>query len=105
MAKLNMAVNNDLDDVKLESNKIDSKKEKKVKDAKKEEKRVKTDKGHESYFSKVRKEMKLVTWPTKKSVVKYSIVTIVMIVLLAVFFIGISALFDLLYTLVQGWIG
>ena len=103
MAKLNMTVDNGLDEVKLESNKLESKKDKKVKDVNKKEKKVKS--GKESYFSLVRKEMKLVTWPTRKTVVKYSIVTIIMVALLALFFIGISALFDLLYTLVQGWIG
>ena len=101
MAKLNMTVDNGLDEVKLESNKLESKKEKKVKDVDKKGKGAKS--GKESYFSQVRKEMKLVTWPTRKTVIKYSIVTIIMVVLLAVFFIGISALFDLLYTLIQGW--
>ena len=102
MAKLNMKVNNDLDDIKLESNKLERKKDKKVKSIDKQEKKSGN---KESYFSLVRKEMKLVTWPTKKNVIKYSIVTIVMVFLLAVFFMGISALFKLLYTLVQGWIG
>ena len=102
MAKLNMTVNNDLDEVKLEANKLDAKKDKKVKNV---EKKDKKESGKESYFSLVRKEMKQVTWPTRKNVVKYSIVTIVMIILLALFFIGISALFSLLYNLVQGWIG
>ena len=55
----------------------------------------------ESYFSLVSKEMKLVTWPTKKNVIKYSIVTIIMVLLLALFFMGISTLFSL----IQGWIG
>ena len=102
MAKLNMTVNNDLDDVKLEANKIDVKKDKKVKKAEKKEKKSN---GKESYFSLVRKEMRQVTWPTRKNVIKYSIVTIIMVLLLALFFIGISALFSLLYNLVQGWIG
>lgn len=101
MAKLNMTLSNDLDDVKLESNKIEVKKDKKVKNVEKNEK----SNGKESYFSLLRKEMKLVTWPTRKNVIKYSIVTIIMVLLLALFFIGISALFSLLYNLVQGWIG
>lgn len=102
MAKLTMSVNNDLDDVKLEANKLDMKKDKKAKNVEKKDKKVN---GKESYLSLVRKEMKQVTWPTKKNIIKYSIVTIVMIILLALFFIGISALFSLLYNLVQGWIG
>lgn len=101
MAKLNMTVNNDLDGVKLESNKLETKKDKNVE---KKEKKVKEKETKETYFSKVKSEMKLVTWPTRKTVVKYSIVTIIMILLLAVFFIGISALFHLLYILVQGWL-
>ena len=104
MAKFNMTVDNDLDEVKLESNKIDSKKDKKVKNVDKKEKKENKN-GKDNFFTLVRKEMKLVTWPTRKNVVKYSIVTILMIILLALFFIGISALFSLLYNLVQGWIG
>ena len=57
------------------------------------------------YFEKLSSEIKLVSWPTKKSVFKYSFATIMMIVMMAIFFIGVSALFDLLYGLVQGWIG
>ena len=102
MAKMTMTVDNGLDDVKLESSeKLKSKKVKKEKRADKND--MKNGKG--SYLSEVRKEMKLVTWPTKKNVFKYSIATILMIVFLALFFIGLSALFDLLYGLVQGWIG
>ena len=49
-------------------------------------------------------ELRLVTWPTKSNMLKYSLSTIVMIIILALFFVGISALFDLLYGIVRGWI-
>lgn len=99
MAKLNVTVDNDLDTVKLESHKkIESKK----KNDKKEKKSKESKKG---ILTGIRQEMKLVTWPTRKHIFKYFVSTTVMIVLLALFFIGISLLFDLLYRLVQGWIG
>ena len=104
MAKMTMNVDNGLDDVKLESSeKLKSKKVKENKKEKKADKGVKS--GRKPYLKEVREEMKLVTWPTRKNVVKYSIATVLMIVLLALFFVGLSALFDLLYGLVQGWIG
>lgn len=100
MAKMTVSVDNALDDIKLESaSKMKRKKEdKKVKKEKKESGNKK------GYLSQVRSEMKKVTWPSKKNLVKYSFATIVMIVLLALFFIGVTALFDLLYSLVQGWL-
>ena len=101
MAKLNVTVDNGLDDVKLEStDKLKSKKSKQ-----KVEKNKKETKEKKSYISQIRSELKQVTWPSRKNVVKYSISTVLMIAFLAAFFIGLSALFDLLYGLVQGWIG
>ncbi len=108
MAKLNVTVENGLDDVKLESSEKlkRNKKDKEIdkKKVKKEKKQKKEKIKKENYFSGIVKEMKLVTWPTKKNLVKYSISTIIMIIVLALFFIGITALFDLLYSLVQGWL-
>lgn len=105
MAKLNVNVDNGLDEVKLDSLDKMEKKNKK-KDTKKSNDRSKKDSSKKvGFFKQVAKEMRLVTWPSRKNVVKYSIATILMIVLLALFFVGISALFDLLYGLVQGWIG
>lgn len=109
MAKMTVTVDNDLEDIELtkpeKAIRDKPKKEKKEKKTKKE-KTVKKDKENKkNYFSKLSTEIKLVTWPTKKTVLKYSFATIMMIVLLAVFFIGTAALFDLLYGLVQGWIG
>ncbi len=104
MAKETVKVDNDLADIKLEkSDKIVKTKEKKEKQKTVNEK--KTGKEKEGYFKKLRAEIKLVTWPTRKNVFKYSFAAIMMIMLLAVFFIGVSALFDLLYSFVQGWIG
>lgn len=40
----------------------------------------------ESYLSKVKKEMKLVKWPTFKDIIKYTIATIVFCVVLVLFF-------------------
>ncbi len=105
MAKETVKV--DVEEVKLETTDKMNKKKKKQeepKKAKKVEKKNKKEK-KDGYFKKVRTEMKLVTWPSRKSVIKYSIASILMIGLLAVFFIGVSALFDLLYSYVQGWIG
>lgn len=106
MAKETVKVDNGLEQIKLEKNDKLNKKNKDNKNNKQKNNR-KTESANDkrSYFSKVRAEMKLVTWPTKKEVFKYSVASIVMIVLLAAFFIGMSALFDLLYALVQGWIG
>lgn len=105
MAKETVKVDNRLEEIKLEkSDKIKNKPKKN----KKENKKTSSQKENgrkQSYLSKVKAEMKQVTWPTKKQVFKYSFAAILMIALLAGFLIGMSALFDLLYALVQGWIG
>lgn len=102
MAKVTMNVDNGLDEIKLENRDKMENKKKKEKTKKNKEKKSENKKG---FFKQVRAEMKLVTWASSKSVFKYSVATILMIVLMALFFIGLSALFDLLYALVQGWIG
>lgn len=68
---------------------------------KKKEKKVVKDENRQT----IKSEMKKVIWPSKKMMVKYSLVTIAMIAFFVLFFIGVSALFDLIYSLVQGWIG
>lgn len=100
MAKMTVNVDNALDDIKLES----ASKMKRKKEDKKDKKEKKESRNKKGYLSQVRAEMKKVTWPSKKNLVKYSFATIAMIVLLALFFIGVTALFDLLYSLVQGWL-
>mgnify|MGYP002856127402 CR=1 FL=1 len=66
---------------------------------KKEEKKEKKKKEHkdkkESYFSKVRREMRKVVWPTIGEVVKYSIAVILLCVVLCLFFLGINAIASL----------
>lgn len=98
MAKLKVKVDNGLDEIELvkKDDKKDLKKKKQPEEKKEKEPR--------SNYEKIKYELSKVTWPTKKNMVKYSIATIVLIVILALFFVGISALFDLLYGLVRGWI-
>ncbi len=97
MAKLNVQTNDTLEDVKLvKSDKKD--KNKKVKEVKPEKKEKKG-----NYLRQVSEELKYVTWPSKKQLLKYSITTIVMVIMLALFFFGLSLLFNLIYGLKQGW--
>lgn len=103
MAKETVKVDNGLEEIKLVKN--DETNKKKDKKENKNKKNTTNNTKKKSYFSRVATEMKLVSWPTKKQVFKYSIASILMVVLLAAFFIGVTALFDLLYSLVQGWIG
>ena len=105
MAKETVKVDDRLEELKLEKSDKMNKKTKKDKKENKKTSNTKNNESKQSYFSKVRSEMKLVTWPTRKQIVKYSFASILMILLLAAFLIGMSALFDLLYALVQGWIG
>ena len=65
----------------------EAKKEKKVKQTKnlkKKEKKTKVKK--ESYIAGVKSEISKVKWPSKQEVLKYTIATIVFMVVLAVFF-------------------
>lgn len=55
----------------------------KKKDSKKKPSKVKK----ENYFAGVKSEMSKVKWPTKKEVLKYTIATIVFVLILVVFFI------------------
>ncbi|MEG0794441.1 MAG: preprotein translocase subunit SecE [Bacilli bacterium] len=67
-----------------------------VKDAKKDSKNIKKKESSkkvkkvavnkESYFTQVRKELKLVKWPTFKEVAKYSVATIVFCLVVCGFF-------------------
>ena len=54
-----------------------------------------------SFLKEVKAEMKKVKWPTKKEMVKYSITTLLFILLFAGFFYII----DVLFALLKGWIG
>ena len=46
-----------------------------------------------SFFKGVKKESKAVRWPDGKTLVKYSCITIVMLVFFGLFFYGLDALF------------
>ena len=64
---------------------------KKVKNTKsKKEKKQKKEK-KPGYFKEVKEEMKKVTFPTSKEIVKYTIATIVIVAFLVAFFLLISA--------------
>ncbi len=67
-----------------------------VKNQKKTEK-----KKSDGFFKQVKAEMKKVKWPSKKDMLKYSITTLLFIVIFAGFFYLITVLFALL----KGWIG
>ena len=53
----------------------------------------------ENYFKSVKKEMKLVKWPTWKEVIKNTITTLGMIVIICGFF----SLLNLLLAVIKGW--
>ena len=73
-----------------------------TKDAKKKNiKTKKVSKGpKESYVKKVKKELKLVKWPTAKEVLKYTISTVVFCLILCRLFM----LLNLLLSVVKGWL-
>ncbi len=98
MAKLNVTVDNKLEEINIKKVNKNNKKSNKISDKKKTNKK-------QTNFDKIVNEMKLVTWATKKDIIKYSIATILMIIILAIFFVSLSAGFDILYRLVRGWIG
>ena len=55
----------------------------------------------DTYLSDVRKEMRLVRWPSKEEVVKYSIACLIFVLYFALFFYGIDALFALVKDLID----
>lgn len=55
----------------------------------------------DTFFSDVQAEMRLVRWPSKKEVVKYSIAALVFVVFFALFFFGFDALFALVKDLIS----
>ena len=58
-----------------------------------------------SFFKGVRKEAKTVRWPDAKTLVKYSCITIVMLIFFGAYFYGLDALFMLLRKLIVWVIG
>ena len=75
----------------VKNNKKDEK-TKKVKKTKKEKKNVKK----ESFFDGVRTEMSKVKWPTKKEVLKYTVATLVFMIVLVLFFVLLTLLMSLI---------
>lgn len=63
--------------------------------------KTKTNTVKKSFWQEVKNEMKKVKWPTKKEMIKYSITTLIFILLFAGFFYVI----DVLFALLKGWIG
>lgn len=57
-----------------------------------------TEEKKDNYFKEVRKELKMVKWPTFKEVLKYTVSTIVFCLILCAFFI----LLNLLMSWVKG---
>ena len=55
-----------------------------------------------SFFKGVRKEAKTVRWPDVKMLVKYSCITIVMLVFFGLYFYGLDAFFTLMRKLIGG---
>ena len=77
--------------VKEEKN-IKKDKDKKSKNLKKEKESKKNNQPKEKFGKSLRKELKLVKWPNFKEIVKYTIATIVMCLVLVGFFIALEAL-------------
>ena len=47
----------------------------------------------ESFLKQVKKELKKVSWPSKKNMIKFSITTICFIIIFSLFFFGLDSLF------------
>lgn len=66
--------------------------------AKKKDKKKKNSKKREGFFKGIRLELKKVTWPSKKEVLKYSVATLVLCIVVMVFFqlldLGLSVVKD-----------
>ena len=61
--------------------------------------KVKTKAKKENYLKSVQKEMKLVKWPTWKEVLKNTVATLVLIIIIVGFFL----LLNMLLAVVKGW--
>lgn len=96
-----------LEEIQVIEDKIDAlRKDKKAtkdklkkKEIKKEIKKLKIERNEvgkkDTYLRDVKKEMRMVRWPSAKEVVKYSIASLVFVAFFALFFFGIDALFAL----------
>lgn len=70
---------------------------KEVKTVNKKKEKNKVEK--EGYFKLVKKEIKMVKWPTFKEVLKYTVSTIVFCIILCAIFMFL----DLIMSVVKGW--
>lgn len=76
--------------------KVAKKQEKKVKDTKKKKNKKERKAPKENYFVGVRNELSKVKWPSKKEVMKYTMATIIFVVVLVGFFILMSLIMSLI---------
>lgn len=53
------------------------------------------------YFKGVKKEFKNIKWPTKKELFKYSVITIIFIIMTSLFFLVIDSLMAYIRTVVK----
>ena len=102
--ELEVEIDKKLDELKeLKKNKA-SKEE--IKAAKKEISTLKKDRSNvgkkksETFLGDVIEELKLVRWPSKNEVVKYTIATLVFVAFFALFF----TLIDVIFAAVKGWL-
>ncbi len=61
-------------------------KEKNIKKKVDNKKKEKNNKPKEKFLAGIRKELKLVKWPTAKEIIKYTIATIIFVIILVLFF-------------------
>ena len=102
--ELEVEIDKKLDELKeLKSNKASKEEIKSVKKeiaTLKKERSMVGKKKNDTFIGDCIEELKLVRWPSKKEVVKYTIATIVFVVFFALFF----TLIDVLFALVKGWL-
>ncbi len=61
----------------------------------KEKKNEKNKKEHESLVKGVKKEIKLLKWPSKKEVLKYTISTLIFCIIIAIFFVILTKILSM----------
>ena len=57
-----------------------------------------------SYFKDVKKESKKIVWPSRKNLIKYSVATVLFVILMALFFLLLSFLAAFLQGTLVPWI-
>ena len=88
-----------------EKRKIEEKIDGKIAELKKEIKDLKENRANigkkDTYFSEIKAEMKMVRWPNKTELVKYSLACLIFVAFFALFFFGLDALFALVKDLIK----